>query len=30
MDEGYYPINYCPFCGCEINGEEEHIEQDDE
>jgi len=29
MDEGYYPIQYCPFCGSELDGEEEHFEQDD-
>jgi len=30
MDETYYPINYCPFCGCELDEDEEHFDQEEE
>jgi predicted nucleic acid-binding Zn ribbon protein len=28
IDEAYYPINYCPFCGCELD--DEHFDQEEE
>jgi len=30
MDEAYYPIQYCPFCGCELDEDHEHFDQEDE
>jgi hypothetical protein len=30
MDATYYPINYCPFCGCELDEDEEHFDQEEE
>lgn len=28
MDETYYEVNFCPFCGAEINEEEEGNEDE--
>ena len=29
MDEDYYPVGYCPFCG-EENEEDDYYEEDEE
>ena len=30
LDEGYYEVNFCPFCGASIEEEEDDSEYDDE
>ena len=29
MDEDYYEVHFCPFCGAQINKEEDDEEQDE-
>jgi len=29
LDESYYDVNFCPFCGAQIDGEEEDPEDNE-
>lgn len=29
MDEDYYEVNFCPFCGSSIEEEQEEVEDDE-
>ena len=29
MDEDYYEVNFCPFCGSSIEEEQEEVEEDE-
>lgn len=29
MDEDYYEVNFCPFCGSSIDEEQDEVEEDE-
>lgn len=29
MDETFFEVTFCPFCGAEITGEDDELEEDD-